>query len=414
MKTHDVIFASRPQTLTSDIIFYDSNDIAFAPYGEHWRQLRKICTMELLSVKCVQSLWPIREQEINNLVKRIASEEGRVIDLSQQVVSLMYSITSMAAFGKKYMEQDEFISEVTEVSNAASGFHLVDLFPSAKWLENVTGMRPKLEKLHKKLDRILDIIINDHKETKSRTKDCLVEGEEDFIDVLLKLDSSSDQDSCLTKRTMKAIIFDMFLAGSDQPATTIIWAMAEMIKNPRIVKKAQAEVRDIFTKRGKIDEKSIGELKYMKAIIKEVLRMHPSSPLLLPRESGQACEIDGYHIPIKSKVIINAWAIGMDPKYWIEPERFYPERFINSSINFKGTNFEYIPFGAGRRICPGIDFGIANVELVLALLLCYFDWKLPNGIKSEDLDMTEVFGANVKRKNNLCLIPITYPSFRYD
>jgi cytochrome P450 len=206
----------------------------------------------------------------------------------------------------------------------------------------------------------------------------------------------------------------MFLAGSDQPATTIIWAMAEMIKNPRIVKKAQAEVRDIFTKRGKIDEKSIGELKYMKAIIKEVLRVHPSSPLLLPRESGQACEIDGYHIPIKSKVIINAWAIGMDPKYWIEPEKFYPERFIDSSINFKGTNFEYIPFGAGRRICPGIDFGIANVELVLALLLCYFDWKLPNGMKSEDLDMTEVFGANVKRKNNLCLIPITYPSFRYD
>jgi cytochrome P450 len=148
----------------------------------------------------------------------------------------------------------------------------------------------------------------------------------------------------------------MFLAGSDQPATTIIWAMAEIIKNPRVAKKAQAEVRDIFTKRGKIDEKSIDELKYMKAIIKEVLRMHPSSPLLLPRESGQACEIDGYHIPIKSKVIINAWAIGMDPKYWIEPERFYPERFIDSSINFKGTNFEFIPFGAGRRICPGINF----------------------------------------------------------
>jgi cytochrome P450 len=206
----------------------------------------------------------------------------------------------------------------------------------------------------------------------------------------------------------------MFLVGSDQPATTIIWAMAEMIKNPRVVKKAQAEVRDIFKKRGKIDEKSIDELKYLKAIIKEVLRMHPSAPLLLPRESGQACEIDGYHIPIKSKLIINAWAIGMDPKYWTEPERFYPERFIDSSLNFKGTNFEYIPFGAGRRICPGINFGIANVELTLALLLCHFDWKLPNGMKSEDLDMTEVFGASVKRKNNLCLIPNTYPSFRYD
>jgi cytochrome P450 len=200
----------------------------------------------------------------------------------------------------------------------------------------------------------------------------------------------------------------MFLAGSDQPATTIIWAMAEMIKNPRIVKKAQAEVRDIFTKRGKIDEKSIGELKYMKAIIKEVLRMHPSSPLLLPRESGQACEIDGYHIPIKSKLIINAWAIGMDPKYWTEPERFYPERFIDSSFDFKGLNFEYIPFGAGRRICPGINYGLANVELALAMLLCHFDWRLPNGMKSEDLDMTELFGASVIRKDDLYLIPSTY------
>jgi hypothetical protein len=121
----------------------------------------------------------------------------------------MYSITSKAAFGKKYKEQDEFISEVREVSKVASGFHLVDLFPSAKWLENVTGLRPKLEKLHKKIDRILDIIINDHKETNSRTKDCLVEGEEDFIDVLLKFEdgSSSDLDFSLTKRSMKAIIF---------------------------------------------------------------------------------------------------------------------------------------------------------------------------------------------------------------
>jgi cytochrome P450 len=209
MKTHDVIFASRPQTLTSDIIFYDSNDIAFAPYGEHWRQLRKICTMELLSVKCVQSLWPIREQEMNNLVKAIASEEGRVVNISQLIFSMMYSVTSMAAFGKKYMEQDEFITAVREIILLASGFYVGDLFPSAKWLQNVTGMRPKLEKLHQKIDRILDIIINDHKETKSRTNDILGEVEEDFIDVLLKFEdgSSSDLDFFLTMRNIKAIIF---------------------------------------------------------------------------------------------------------------------------------------------------------------------------------------------------------------
>jgi cytochrome P450 len=201
---------------------------------------------------------------------------------------------------------------------------------------------------------------------------------------------------------------DIFSGGSDTAATTINWTMAEMMKDQRVLKKAQTEVRMIFEKTGKVDETCIDELKYLKAIIKEVLRMHPPGPLLIPRECGQACEINGYYIPVKSKVIINAWTIGMDPKYWTEPERFYPERFIDSSFDFKGLNFEYIPFGAGRRICPGINYGLANVELALAMLLCHFDWRLPNGMKSEDLDMTELFGASVIRKDDLYLIPSTY------
>jgi cytochrome P450 len=210
MKTHDVIFASRPLTLTSEIIFYESTDIVFSPYGEYWRQLRKFCTVELLSIKRVQSFRPIREQEINNLVKNIASEEGRVVNLSQQVVSMMFSITSRAVFGKKYIEQDEFISEVREVMQLSSGFYIGDLFPSAKWLQNFSGMRSKLEKVHRNIDRILEIIIDDHKETKSRpNKDFLVEGEEDLIDVLLKFEegSSCHQELSLTKRNIKAILF---------------------------------------------------------------------------------------------------------------------------------------------------------------------------------------------------------------
>lgn len=199
---------------------------------------------------------------------------------------------------------------------------------------------------------------------------------------------------------------DIFTAGSDTAATTINWAMAEMMKDPRVLKKAQAEVREIFHKRGKVGETCMDELKYLRAIIKEVLRLHPPGPLLIPRECAQACEINGYHIPAKSKVIVNAWAIATDPKYWTEPERFYPERFIDSSIDFKGTNFEYIPFGAGRRICPGMNYGVANIEWILALLLYHFDWILPNGMKNEDLDMTELFGASVIRKDDLNLIPI--------
>jgi cytochrome P450 len=197
---------------------------------------------------------------------------------------------------------------------------------------------------------------------------------------------------------------NMIGAGGETTSTTIIWAMAELARDLRVMKKARYEVREIFNKKG-IGENNINELKYLKLVVKETLRLHPPSPLLLPRECGQACEIDGYHIPAKSKVMVNAWAIGRDPKYWSEPERFYPERFVDSSIDYKGTNFEYIPFGAGRRICPGSTFGLISVELTLALLLYHFDWKLPNEMKGEDLDMAEQFGANVKRKNDLYLIP---------
>jgi cytochrome P450 len=143
-------------------------------------------------------------------------------------------------------------------------------------------------------------------------------------------------------------------------------------------------------------------------VIRETLRLHPPVSLLLPRECREPCTIDGYEIPIKTKVIINVWAIGRDPAYWHDVESFIPERFDNSSIDFKGTYFEYIPFGAGRRMCPGVLFGVANVELPLARLLYQFDWKLPGWLKPEDLDMIEVFGAVVKRKNNLHLIPTSF------
>lgn len=185
--------------------------------------------------------------------------------------------------------------------------------------------------------------------------------------------------------------------------------MSEMVKNPQVMEKAQAEVRQLFDGKAHVDETYLHELKFLRSVIKETLRLHPTIPLLLPRECRESCDIDGYKIPVKTKVIVNAWAIGRDPRYWTEAEKFYPERFLNSSIDYKGTDFEYIPFGAGRRMCPGITFAMANIELPLAQLLYHFDWKLPNGLKKEDLDMTEEFGLSLRRKNNLHLIPMPYP-----
>ena len=181
-----------------------------------------------------------------------------------------------------------------------------------------------------------------------------------------------------------------------------------MMKDSRVMKKAQAEVREVFNMKGRVDENYLNELKYLNLVVKETLRLHPPTPLLLPRECGEACEIHGLHIPAKSKVIVNAWAIGRDPNSWTEPERFYPERFIDSNIDYKGRNFEFIPFGAGRRMCPGSTFGFRTIELGLAMLLYHFDWKFPSGMTGEELNMGEVFGITMRRKDDLYLVPSPY------
>ncbi|KAL4271455.1 hypothetical protein GQ457_13G001590 [Hibiscus cannabinus] len=403
MKTHDIIFASRPSVLSTTILSYNARDVAFAPYGDYWRQLRKICVLEMLSLKRVQSFTPIREEEVSKLVREISSKAGSQVNLSDMLYFLTYEIVSRTAFGGKYKEKDEFEILFREVLRFGAGFNVADLFPSAKLLEYITGLRPKLERLHQNLDRIFESVINEHKASKG------IEGEsEDLVDVLLNLQENGDQEFPLTTDNIKAVIMDVFIAGSDTSFTTLEWAMSELLKNPRVMQKAQAEVRQVFNRKGNVDSEGLHELEYLKLVISETLRLHPPLPLLLPRECSEACKINGYDIPVKSRVIINAWAIGRNSEYWNEAERFYPERFLISSVDYKGANFELIPFGAGRRMCPGMSFGMANVELPLAQLLYHFDWKLAGGRKLEDLDMEEVFGAVVRRKNCLCLVPTPY------
>jgi cytochrome P450 len=197
----------------------------------------------------------------------------------------------------------------------------------------------------------------------------------------------------------------VFAAGTDTSATTIGWVMSKLMKNPRVREKTQVELRQTFKEKELISETDLEELVYLKLVVKETLRLHPPSPLLVPRECTELTIIDGYEIPKKTMVLINAWAIGRDPQCWNDAESFIPERFEGNLIDFKGSNFEYIPFGAGRRMCPGMTFGLASVMFPVALLLYHFNWELPNKMKSEDLDMTEDFGLTVERKIELCLIP---------
>ncbi|XP_034692616.1 cytochrome P450 71D10-like [Vitis riparia] len=409
MKTHDLNFAQRPHLLVTRIVTSDSTDIAFAPYGDYWRQLRKICVIELLSAKRVRSFQLIRKEEVSNLIRFIDPCSRFPIDLREKISSFTFAVISKAALGKEFKEQDSLKSVLEEGTKLASGFCLADVYPSVKWIHLISGMRHKLEKLHDRIDGILQIIVDEHRERMEKSTGEL-EAEEDFIDVLLKLQQDGDLELPLTDDNIKAVILDIFSGGGATVSTAVEWAMSEMMKNPRVMEKAQAEVRRVFDGQGDVDETGIDELKFLKAVVSETLRLHPPFPLLLPRECREKCKINGYEVPVKTRMTINAWAIGRDPDYWTEAERFYPERFLDSSVDYKGADFGFIPFGAGRRMCPGILFAIPSIELPLAHLLFHFDWELPNGMRHEDLDMTEVHGLSAKRKHSLHLIPIPYNS----
>nr|GEW65326.1 cytochrome P450 71AV8-like [Tanacetum cinerariifolium] len=406
LKTHDLVFADRPKILSAEIVGYNYKDIVFAPYGEYWRQMRKICILELLSAKKVRSFHSVREEESWKLIEDIHMHESTPINLTHKIFTMMNVIATRVAVGSRFKDQRTLLVLIEEIIALSGGFDVSDLFPSFKLIHLVTGMRKKLTTIHDKIDKMFDSIILEHQE--QRRPDGQNDQNEDLLDVLLRLKDEGAFQFPLTLDHIKAILVDMFVAGTDTASVTIEWAMLELMRNPSAMKKAQAEVRYVLKGKKKIYESDIQELDYLKLVIKETLRLHSPLPLVVPRECRENCEIGGYLIPANTKVLINSWKLGCDPDYWIDPESFKPERFSESSVNMMGTDFELIPFGAGRRMCPGMAMGLANIELPLARLLYHFNWDLPNGVTSQDLDMSETFGATLNLKNNLKLIPSAY------
>ncbi|XP_060197118.1 premnaspirodiene oxygenase-like [Lycium barbarum] len=403
LKTHDIAFASRPVLEAAKIVCYKGTNIVFAPYGDYWRQMRKICLLELLSAKNVKSFSSIRRDEVLRMIEFFRSSSGKPVNTTKRIFQFASSMTCRSAFGKVFKEQDELIILLKKTTALMEGFDVADIFPSLKFLHVLCGTKGKIVGVHHKLDAILEKIINEHKNNGE------LEGES-LITVLLRLMKEGGLQFPINHDNIKAVIFDMFAAGTETSSATIDWAMVELMKNPSVLAKAQAEVRSAFREKESFDIDDVEKLKYLKLVIKETFRIHPPFPLLLPRECREEADINGYTIPLKTKVMVNVWAMGRDPKYWNDAESFKPERFEQNSVDFVGNNFEYLPFGSGRRMCPGISFGLANVFFPLAQLLYHFDWKLPSGINPNDLDLTESAGATCARKSNLYLIATPYQS----
>ncbi|KAF7005481.1 hypothetical protein CFC21_020600 [Triticum aestivum] len=358
MKTNDLAFANRPRSVTQDIYSCGGQGIALAPYGEQWRQMRKVCVVELLSAKQVKRLEGIRAEEVSNLLQSISitasTRAGGVVNLSEKVSALSNDIVSRGLFTERCARQDEYLGEIDKMASLMSGFSLVDLFPSSRLVRWLSNGERNMKMCCARMQGIISDIIDGRKAAQHGADS------EDLLDVLLRLQAEDSLPFPLTTESIGVLIFDIFTAATETSATVLEWAMSEIFNHPKVMAKVQSEVRQVLGPgKAVIANNDLRELHYMRMVIKEVLRMHPPIPLLVPRETREDCKIMGYDIP------------------------------------------------QGRRQCPGILFGTSTVEIGLTNLLYHFDWAHPNGA-GESVDMSEKFGIATGRRRNLQLIAIPY------
>ncbi|XP_058193833.1 cytochrome P450 736A117-like [Rhododendron vialii] len=407
MKTHDLIFSNRPKSTIFEKLMYGAKDVAFSPYGEYWRQMKSICVVQLLSNKRVQSFRDVREEETSLMIEKISNSGSDVVNLSELIGELTGDVMCRVALGRKYGSgggggggggRRGFKDVLGELGELLGFFDIGDFAPWLKWVNRVNGVYGRAERLAKELDEFLEGVVEEHE---GRERKVGEEGGQDFVDVLLEVQRENVAEMPIHRDSIKAIILDVFSAGTDTISTALEWVMTELLKHPQAMKKLQAEVRLIAQPNHSVIEDDLDQMSYLKAVIKETLRLHPPGPLIVPRESTKDVQVMGYDIAAGTLVLVNAWAIGHDPTSWEEPEEFRPERFLNSSVDFKGQDFELIPFGAGRRGCPGIQFAVAIDELAVANLVHKFDFALPAGV---ELDVSEAAGITVHKKFPLLLV----------
>ncbi|CAN1309568.1 Cytochrome P450 71B36 [Linum perenne] len=420
MKVNDLATCSRPALDGTRRLTYDYLDVAFSPYADNWRFMRKMIILELFSLKRVRSFRFVREEEVKVLVDSLIGNRSATqqVNLTEKLYDLTANITFRMSFGFNYRGFHEVVHQAEAVMGSISAQQTLPR--GIGWIvDKWTGHHKRIERVFGELDGFFSHVIEEHVKRGSWEK---ADEDKDVIDVLLGVEmeeSRLGRESRFTKDNIKAVLLtlhilmhlqNLFLGGIDTSALTVNWAMARLIANPNLMKKAQQEVRNIIGDKRRVTEDDIENLQYMKLIVKETLRLHPPAPLLLPRESMSAVKICGYDVPAKTLIYVNAWGIGRDPRHWKDADKFVPERFEERSLDYKGQSFEYLPFGSGRRICPGINVGIVTVEIALANLLYWFDWELPDEMKGGDLSMDEQSGVSltVSKKDPLLVVPVNW------
>ncbi|XP_071712997.1 labd-13Z-ene-9,15,16-triol synthase, chloroplastic-like [Rutidosis leptorrhynchoides] len=399
----DDIFSNRFLTISSSVVSFGGQDIAFS---HNWRKLRKIFVQEFLSIKNLEACTCFRKDEVRKTVKNVFGKLGTTVDVRKIAILTEANILRRMVWEDSTdlgAELEKVTSKITELLGRPN---LSDFFPLLAWLD-LQGLERALKIENSKLDRIYVRMIEDRIKYNSIMLDDGFgdEKKKDLLQTLLKLKDKDDATS-LNITQIKAILSNVIFAGTTTTVTLIEWAMAEIIKNCNVMKRIQEELADVVGVNNIVEESHLPKLQYLDATIKETFRLHPVSPFLLPRVPSQECKVGGYTIPKGSIVFLNVYSLHRDPRYWDNALEFNPERFlINEGTNkcdYIGNNFKFIPFGSGRRVCPGIPLADKIQMYMLASLLHSFDWNLPEG---EEHDLTEKFGITLKKSKPLLAIP---------
>ncbi|GMJ03603.1 cytochrome P450, family 82, subfamily C, polypeptide 4 [Hibiscus trionum] len=409
LTTNDKVFLNRPKSLALKHMGYDHNMFGFCPCGPYWRSTRKLVTVELLSSRRLKLLEHVPDTEINSFLKELYEQSVKsggvaVVDLKEIIGDLTTNTIVRMVAGKRHCgakgscdeESRRFQTALSNFLYLVGVFFVSDAVPFLGWLDVVMGNIGKIKRTTKELDFALGSWLNEHRE---RRHDEDIEGEKDFIDVMLSIMDERNVPSQEADVTIKATCLNLILGGGQTTVVTLTWAISLLLNNRHVLNKARDELDIHVGKQRQVEESDITNLVYLQAIIKETMRLYPAAPLV-SRQAMEDCTIAGFHVPSGTQLFVNLCKLQRDPNVWNKPSDFMPERFLSdhANIDVRGQHFELIPFGSGRRICPGITFALRVLHLALARLLHGFEWGT---IGDKAIDMSESPGMTNHRATPL-------------
>ncbi|XP_010556108.1 PREDICTED: isoflavone 2'-hydroxylase-like isoform X2 [Tarenaya hassleriana] len=397
---NDIAFANRPRTLSGDRLSYGYLAMGFAPYGETWRILRRLAVVEVLSSNSIQKFSTLRAEEVTHLCRRIfhLSKKGlEKIDLKYCFSLLTANLLMKMVAGRRVFEGDierekQFLSEFKDMFYPTMTMNLCDFFPFLRWV-GYKGIEKNMERVFRMRDRYLQKLIEGVQGERSNGVSKDKSSNPTLIETLLSFQDSDPE--FFSDNIVKSIVLVMFTAGADTVAVTLEWVMSLLLSNPEALLKLREEIDENVGPNRLVTDADLAKLPYLRCVINETLRLYPPTPLLLPHSSSESCHIGGYTVPKGTTLIVNSWAMHRDPDVWEDPERFSPERF--QGVVGERDGFRFIPFGTGRRACPGANMAIRLASLAIGMLVQCFDWE-----KAEpEIDMKGVAGLTLSRARPL-------------